>query len=308
MTRYQNKIILLTGATSGIGKVLLKQFASMGAHVLAVGRSEERLNSVINEVKQQADNANVTAVVMDTSQLESVRNAAAIINASIPKIDILINNAGYTDMGNPAEYKTKEGLDLIYATNYFGPVLLTELLLPLLENTEKAQVLNIASTAIFKFYNPNKKLSIIDGNPNPKYATLMRYAESKMALLMYSLERAEGLRQKNIFMNGLILKDVVLEKGKTENWSMAVKLLNTIIAPLKLTREQAATLYLDVLALQDKAEFLGEAISSSGKVARLPKYALDQEEQIKLLQCTGEIIGVKALTEYQHEPSSVVAV
>lgn len=283
---YKQKTVVLTGVTSGIGKVLCQQLIEQGATVFACGRSTQKLDTLSKELSAKSGGGVLHPITMDMSSNQSIANAAANILANTSQIDVLINNAGFTDFGATQRTKSEDGFDVIEAINTVGPVLLTELLIPALKSGEVAHVLNISSTAVMKFMNPDKKVQLVEGEaPSPDKRSVMdMYAESKMAFAMYSVGRAMELRGVGILMNPLILKDVEFEEGKVEEWSFGMKLINTIISPFKLKREKAVQLYFDCIDKQEDAAYYDAPISSATKVAKLPKYGADAANQAKLVK------------------------
>ncbi|MGM8888075.1 SDR family NAD(P)-dependent oxidoreductase, partial [Psychrobacter sp. 1U2] len=141
------KTILITGSTDGIGKLTALKLAKAGHQVYLHGRNADKLASVIAEVNAVATGAavdNIDGFVADFSDLDAVRKMAAEVSEKLPKLDVLINNAGiYTT----ASATTKDGLDIRFVVNYLAPYELTNALLPLLKESDESRIINLSSAA-----------------------------------------------------------------------------------------------------------------------------------------------------------------
>ncbi|CAG4919451.1 unnamed protein product [Colias eurytheme] len=132
-----NKVVIVTGANSGIGLEVAKDLAQRGARVILACRNEQRAIDAINKIKETFKNADVTYRHLNLGSFTSIEKFAAGILETEKRLDILINNAGtFTGAGE----KTEDGYSLIAQTNYIGPFLLTSLLLPLLKHQLQAEL------------------------------------------------------------------------------------------------------------------------------------------------------------------------
>ena len=121
----QGKICLVTGSTSGMGKVTASELANRGATVMLVGRNREKGEATQAEIRQETGNANVDLLIADLSLLQEVRRLAAEVQQKYHHVHVLVNNAGAI---NSSRNVTSEGLEATFAVNYLAPFLLTELL------------------------------------------------------------------------------------------------------------------------------------------------------------------------------------
>ncbi len=136
------KICVITGATSGLGLMTAKGLASAGATVVLAGRDPDRLRSAAEGITTEAATVAVETVELELDSLASVRSAALEISARVPRVDVLINNAGV--MFTPYQ-QTKDGFELHLGVNHLGHFELTRRLLPLLLNAGSARVINLSS-------------------------------------------------------------------------------------------------------------------------------------------------------------------
>ena len=169
-----SKTILITGSTDGIGKLTALNLATQGHTIYTHGRNEAKVAAVVSEIKKASNNQNIYGLVADFSDLEAVSKLAEQIKNDIPKIDILINNAGI--------FKTKEtlnnnGLDIRMVVNYLAPYVLTNAILPNIKQSEAPRIINLSSAA----QAPVSEAVLIGKEQDSDNST---YAQSKFALTM----------------------------------------------------------------------------------------------------------------------------
>lgn len=124
--RMEDRVVVVTGASSGIGRAAARELALLGATVAVVGRNPERTRAVAAEVSGGA-------YLVDYADLQSVRDVAARLFADLPRIHVLANNAG----GIGPRARTRDGFDQTFQQNHLAPFLLTNLLLPRLMETAR---------------------------------------------------------------------------------------------------------------------------------------------------------------------------
>ncbi len=187
------QIILITGATDGIGKLTAIKLADQKAHIIVHGRNKQKLDSVIGEISAESGNDNVEGILADFAALGEVRRGADDISSRFQKLDVLINNAG---AGFSDSRYSSDGYELRFAVNYLAPFLLTQLLLPLIEKASPSRIVNVSSAG-------QHKLDFKDIMMEKKFDPVQAYSQSKLALIMYTFELAEKLKDKNITVNAL---------------------------------------------------------------------------------------------------------
>jgi len=175
------KTILITGSTDGIGKLAAIKLAKEGHEVFVHGRDPEKLEKVIEEIKSASNNDSIKGFVADFSDMSAVRKMAHQVNEELSKLDILINNAG---VYKSRVSKTQDGYDIRFAVNYFAPFILTNALLPLLNQGDSARIINLSSAA-----QAPVSLEALKGNQD--IADMEGYSQSKLALAMWSMYLAE---------------------------------------------------------------------------------------------------------------------
>lgn len=146
LARMDGKVVLVTGATSGLGEAAAAGYARLGACVHLVGRSRERCEQARERIAALTGSQRLRVGVCDLARLRSVRRFAARMTAESPSLHVLVNNAGVLTARREL---SPDGIELTLATNVVGPFLLTELLLPLLRASAPARVVNVSSGGMY---------------------------------------------------------------------------------------------------------------------------------------------------------------
>jgi NAD(P)-dependent dehydrogenase (short-subunit alcohol dehydrogenase family) len=144
--RMDGRVALVTGATSGLGRAVAEGFAELGARVCLLARSEERGERARREITARSGNENVELRICDLADLASVRRFAARFRDETPVLDVLVNNAGVL---TGERTLSPDGNELTFATNVLGPFLLTKELLPSLQRSDSARVINVSSGGMY---------------------------------------------------------------------------------------------------------------------------------------------------------------
>jgi len=190
-----SKIILITGANSGIGKATATALAEMGAHVVMMSRDPERGEKARQEVVRVSRNNQVDLMQCDLASLGSIRKFAAEFIAGYPRLDVLINNAGiYTEK----RMTTADGFEYQIGVNHLGHFLLTHLLLDLLKKSNPSRIINVSSGAHF-----GGKIDFDDLQLHHKYSSWKSYAQSKLANILFTYELAHRLAGTGVTANCL---------------------------------------------------------------------------------------------------------
>ena len=142
--RLDGKVVIITGANTGIGKETAIDLARRGAKVISACRDMEKANQAVIDIKSSSNSDLVRAEKLDLASIASIKKFAEKFLKDEPKLDILINNAGV--MMCPKQ-KTVDGFEMQFGVNHLGPFLLTSLLLPRLLESESAKIINVSSTA-----------------------------------------------------------------------------------------------------------------------------------------------------------------
>ncbi len=141
---FTERVVLITGASDGIGKRLALDLAARGAVIIGCGRSKERLGAVLSEIQRTSPRS--TAMACDVGSRDEVRAMVAKVLARYDAIDILINNAGI-GMRQPFVEMPLDTIEEIMGTNYFGAVYCTREVVPSMIARGRGHIVNISSVA-----------------------------------------------------------------------------------------------------------------------------------------------------------------
>lgn len=202
----EEKVIVITGATSGIGKVTAMELAKTGARIAIVARNKAKALQVQDEIKARTSNESIGIFIADLSSLSDIRNVATKIKATYNKIDVLINNAGLIMTGK--REVSKDGNELTLATNHLGPFLLTSLLFDVIKQSEAGRIINVSSEA-YKMAKPDfENIQLTKG-----YSAIKAYSNSKLYNLLFTYELSKRIKQNGLAVTVNALHPGVINTG-----------------------------------------------------------------------------------------------
>ena len=217
------KIVIVTGANSGIGKATARQLADLGATVVLACRCKERAEAALCELNC-VEGRCFDLLPLDLADLDSVRAFAAAFAAKYDHLDALINNAGILGRRRA---ETKQGFEMSFGVNYLGAFLLTMLLLPLLEKSEQGRIVMMTSVA-----HAWGTVRFDDLNYTRGYNRFAAYGHSKLCNLLFTRALAQKLRARgsritiNAVHPGIVATDIVVNRANDRfRWvALAMKL------------------------------------------------------------------------------------
>lgn len=192
----KNRTAVITGATSGLGKETAEQLARLGARVVLVGRSAEKLAATQREIVAATANSEITIEVADLGLMSEVRNLAQRLLDSEPEIHVLVNNAAVLPLEREL---TSEGLETAFATDLLSPYLLTQLLIPRLQQSAPARIVNVSSGGMYLSGVNHDDLQSARG----KYSGSRAYAQAKRGLMILTETWDEQLRDSGVVVNAM---------------------------------------------------------------------------------------------------------
>ncbi|HEX2688415.1 MAG TPA: SDR family oxidoreductase [Kofleriaceae bacterium] len=252
-TDLANKLFIVTGANTGIGKITAKELARAGAHVLLACRSKDKTLAVIDEIKRDTGNTNVEFVQLDLGDLASVRACADAVLARNLPIHGLINNAGLAGHHGV----TKDGFEMTWGTNHLGHYLLTRLLLDRVKQAGSARIINVAS----KSHYAAKGIDW-DAMRRPTKTTtgMHEYSQSKLSNVLFTKELARRLE-------GTEVTTYAVHPGvvATDVWRRVPAPVRWVIKKFMLTPEQGAEATLRCATAPELAHQTGRYYDVGGK-------------------------------------------
>ena len=192
----EGKVVLVTGASSGLGLAAVEGFAHLGATLWLVVRSPERGEQARAQIVERSGNDDVHVGICDLSELESVRQFAKRLRDQASRLDVLVNNAGV--MTERREVSA-DGIELTFATNVVGPFLLTNLLIPLLRESAPARIINVSSGGMY-----TQKLRVDDlQSERGQFDGTQVYARTKRAEVILTELWAEQLAGTGVVVHAM---------------------------------------------------------------------------------------------------------
>ncbi len=188
------KVILVTGATSGLGREVALRLAAGGAHVILHGRDSARGAEVLREI-QTAGKGSARFYTADLSVTADVRRFGETILADYDRLDVLINNAG---IGTAPDVRdvTADGYESRFQVNYLSGFLLTRILLPRLVASAPSRIVNVSSLSA-------APIDFDDVMIERDFTGRRAYGQSKLAQIMFTIDLAAELDGKGVTVNAL---------------------------------------------------------------------------------------------------------
>lgn len=225
-----DKICIVTGASSGIGKWAALGLAKLGATIVMVSKSRERGESARDEILEKTRNkAPVDLMFADLSSQRSIRQLAENFKKRYPRLDVLVNNAG--GVFSPRR-QTEDGIEYTFALNHLAYFLLTELVLDVLKASAPSRIVNVASDAHTAGHID------FDLEGRRRYWAYRAYSQSKLANVLFTYELARGLEGTGVTVNAVHPGVVRTNFGSTA--SVPFRILVKIAGPFMRSPEKGA--------------------------------------------------------------------
>lgn len=187
------RVVLVTGSTSGLGREVARSLAGSGDHVIVHGRNVERGTALVDEINEDTPGS-ARFYQADFASLDDVRGLAESITRDYVRLDVLVNNAGI--LPGRERRESRDGNELAFQVNYLAGYLLTDLLLPLLRKSSPARIVNVSSRSAAGLDFENLMLET-------GYSSGRAYGQSKLAQVMHVMDLGAALEGTGVTANAL---------------------------------------------------------------------------------------------------------
>jgi NAD(P)-dependent dehydrogenase (short-subunit alcohol dehydrogenase family) len=279
----KSKVVLITGATNGIGKVTALELAKMGANVVIVGRNSQKTAVVAEEIRHQLNGSGaVDTLVGNLASLKEIENIAQEFKAKYQRLDVLINNAGayFTE-----RKLSPDGYEMTFALNHLNYFYLTSLLLDLIKASAPARIVNVSSSAHYA-----AKLDFDNLNQEKKFNGWKAYAQSKLMNIYFTSELAKRLQGSGVTTNVLHPGFVATNFGRSNGG--VFNPLFRLVQLAAISPEEGAKTTLYLASSPDVENISGEFFAKSQN-KKASREAYNAEAAAKLWQLTEKLIGEK---------------
>ena len=224
------RVVVITGATSGIGTEAARALAGMGARVVIVARDPVRGEATRADISESTGNRDVHAALCDLASQRDIRRLAGELYETVPRIDVLINNAGLT----MAERRlTEDGVETTFAVNHLAPFLLTNLVIDRLRSSAPSRVVTVASDA-----HRGAALDFDDLSAERGYSGWSAYCRSKLANILFTFELARRLDGSGV--TATCLHPGVVATGLGRGGPLVIRVFQSVARPFLLRPERGA--------------------------------------------------------------------
>jgi NAD(P)-dependent dehydrogenase (short-subunit alcohol dehydrogenase family) len=277
------QVIVVTGASSGIGRVSARELAARGAEVVLVCRDAQRGEDARQEVAAAAAGRAPVLLIADLSSQRSIRALATELSARYPHIDVLLNNAGaiYT-----RRQVTVDGIEETLATNHLAPFLLTHLVRDRLEAAPAGRVVTVASRI-----HARGAIDFDDLQGQRRYSPMGAYAQAKLGNVLFTYELARRLAGTRVTAN--CLHPGVIASGFGRNTPGLFKLGVRIASLFMKSPETGAATSIHVASSPDVAGITGTYFADS-RPARSSRASRDADVAARLWSVSAELTGLSA--------------
>jgi retinol dehydrogenase-14 len=276
------KVVLVTGATGGIGKATAIGLAVMGARVGITGRDLIRAEQAAADIRIASGTPAVDVFAADMSSQVEVRRLAGAVLAACPRLDVLVNNVG----GFWAHrHPTADGLEHTFALNHLAPFLLTNLLLDRLKESAPARVVTVSSGA-----QSAGRIDFDDLQGARSYSGQRAYSQSKLANILFTNELARRLQGTGITANS-VHPGVVRTNFGSEDQAGFFRIISPLVRPFLKTPTQGARTPIYLAASPDVETITGQFFANR-KPRTANKAAGDADVIARLWRVSAGLVGL----------------
>lgn len=280
---------MITGANSGIGKATAKGLAKLGTTVILICRNKNRGEAAMSEIKSKSGNESVDLMLADLSSQESICQLAKDFKKKYQQLHVLINNAANFDLSLRKPTLTKDGVEVIFATNHLGPFLLTNLLLDVLKASAPARILNITSKGLVSYPRLTIEFDDLNGEKKRRFSPSHAYYHSKLAQVMFTYELAERLKGTGVAVNCIRVTNVKVDEGRYDYLPKYMRYMYKIKRLFAITPEEMAKTYIYLATSPEVEDVSGKCFDENQKEVKSSKRSYDESVCQRLWQVSAEL-------------------
>jgi NAD(P)-dependent dehydrogenase (short-subunit alcohol dehydrogenase family) len=289
--KMKNKIVIITGANSGIGRAAAIKFAREGYRVVMACRNLEKSTKVQKEIILLTRNRNVGLLQVDVSSFKSIKSFCSEFKTKYNKLDILIHNAGYFRHGEQTYQLSPDHIELSFAVNALGPFLMSQLLTDWLRKSEDARILNACTTNIRYFFEPRRTIDFdnLQGEfkESRSYNSYKMYGDSKMALLLLTFKMAEKYINCGIKVNAVQIPAIKMSKATAANFKSGWKIAAMVQNLFSSSPETMADTYFHLGTSSEFKFVTGKLINDKRKIMQPSYYTNGLMQEIRQFRDQG---------------------
>ncbi len=278
----KDKVCIVTGSNSGIGKETALALAEKGATVVTVVRNKRSGEEACSEIIEVSGNSSVDLMVCDLSSMDSIRSFVAEFKNKYDRLDVLLNNAGAVI--NKREV-TADGFERTIAVNYLAPFLLTHELLSVLKDSTQSRVINLSS-GLHKRAN----LNLDDLQSESSYKSMNVYGSAKLMVVMHTYELARRLKDTGVSANVVLPGFVATNLGRSSG-SLASRVMFGMMKPFQLSPKEGAETSVYVASSLDVEGVTGKCFEKKAET-ETSEISYDIELQKQLWDATINLLGL----------------
>ena len=277
----QGKICAVTGATSGIGAVTVRQLAAQGAQVVVISRNPQRCQDTVLDIRNQTGNAQVEYLVADLSSQDQIHNLAAEIRNRYPRLDVLVNNAGAFFLSRK---ESVDGIEMTFALDHLSYFLLTILLEDILKASAPARIVNVASAS-----HRGARIDFNDLQAEHSYNPMRAYGQAKLANVLFTYELTRRLAGSGVTANALHPGFVASNFAQNNGW--LVRAVMKVAHLFAISPEQGAQTSLYLASSPEVEGITGKYFVDCKPVSSSP-VSYDQDTAQKLWRVSERLTGL----------------
>ncbi len=274
---------LITGGNAGIGRAAALQLARAGHRVLLGCRDLSRGEAAALELRAAVPGAQVSVLGLDMASRRSIRDAAA----RVERLDVLIHNAAYFDIRQKKRTVSPEGAETTWATNHLGPALLTELLMPRLQERPDARVIAVTSKGLMMF--PRLEVDLADPQfERRRFSVPRAYYHSKLAHLAWMLHEADRWRDTGVRFHGVRVTNVKVDTARYPGLAWPLRAMYAVKSAFSLSPEEMAKTYVWLATSAEAGASTGGYWDRPGVPAPVSRWAAVPQNREALAALTRE--------------------